>query len=72
MLVYIVALCQFFALFGALAWGVVGWTGVDPVRGLFGSYADSVKIIIGCCAHCITVSLGRPKNWQRFKVGTKL
>ena len=50
MLTYIVALCQFFALFGALAWGIVGWTGIDPVRGLFGSYADSVKIIIGLCA----------------------
>lgn len=55
MLVYIIALCQFFALFGALSWGVVGWTGVDPIRGLFGGFADTVKIVVGIAALVLIV-----------------
>lgn len=52
---FIIAICQYLALLGALAWGVVGWTGVDPVRGLFGSFADLVKIAIGIAAIILIV-----------------
>lgn len=55
MFAFIVALCQYLALVGALAWGVVGWTGVDPVRALFGGFADVVKMAIGIAAIVLLV-----------------
>ncbi len=55
MFAFIVALCQYLALVGALAWGVVGWTGIDPVRALFGGFADVVKMAIGIAAVVLLV-----------------
>lgn len=55
MFAFIVVLCQYLALVGALAWGVVGWTGVDPVRALFGGFADVVKMSIGIAAVVLLV-----------------
>ena len=55
MFAIIVALCQYFALVGALSWGIVGWTGVDPIRALFGTFADVIKMAIGIAAAVLLV-----------------
>jgi uncharacterized membrane protein YuzA (DUF378 family) len=46
----IVMICQFFALFGALSWGLIGYTEINPIRAVFGSAHKSVEIIIGISA----------------------
>lgn len=50
MYAFIVALCQYLALLGALAWGVIGFTGVDALDGLFGKMSAVVKMSIGVAA----------------------
>jgi uncharacterized membrane protein YuzA (DUF378 family) len=43
-------ICQFFALVGALSWGLIGYTEINPIRAVFGSAHKSVEIIIGISA----------------------
>ena len=46
----VVMLSQFFALLGALSWGVMGYASINPIQAVFGSAHKSVEIIIGIAA----------------------
>ena len=52
---FIVLLLQFLVFLGALALGVLGFTGVDPLRGLFGSAVGVVQMSIGIAAVVLIV-----------------
>ncbi len=46
----LVLIAQFLVFLGALSLGVLGGTGVDPLKGLFGSMLSPVQITIGIAA----------------------
>lgn len=51
----LVLIAQFLVFLGALSLGVLGSTGVDPLRGLFGSMLGPVQITIGIAAVVLIV-----------------
>lgn len=55
MLKIIIAICQFFVFLGALALGVLGFTGVDPLKSVFGSMLSLTQSTIGIAAVVLIV-----------------
>jgi uncharacterized membrane protein YuzA (DUF378 family) len=50
MLKIVVVIAQFFVFLGALALGVLGFTGVDPLKAVFGSTLSLAQSTIGIAA----------------------
>ena len=50
MLKIVVVIAQFFVFLGALALGVLGFTGVDPLKAVFGSTLTLIQSTIGIAA----------------------
>ena len=55
MLKIVVLICQFFVFLGALALGVLGFTGVDPLKSVFGSTLSLAQCTIGIAAVVLIV-----------------
>ena len=55
MLKIVVLLCQFFVFLGALSLGVLGFTGVDPLKSVFGSMLSLTQCTIGIAAVVLIV-----------------
>ncbi len=55
MLKIIILIAQFFVFLGALALGVLGFTGVDPLKAVFGSFLSLTQSTIGIAAVVLIV-----------------